>query len=105
MIATGVEFFSKGQSFFACANKEVILSAGNETYISLPSRCSRVSSLGALLTPQASLGFVQRRRPRLNIFRKLLELSGIGDAKRLSAHGIPCLIDLPQVGENYQVRT
>lgn len=35
---------------------------------------------------------------------ELLELSGIGDAKRLSEYNIPCLIDLPQVGENYQVR-
>ncbi|GKZ20751.1 hypothetical protein AbraIFM66951_003052 [Aspergillus brasiliensis] len=33
---------------------------------------------------------------------KLLELSGIGCASRLSTHNIPCLIDNPSVGENLQ---
>ncbi|KAF8501338.1 alcohol oxidase [Hysterangium stoloniferum] len=33
---------------------------------------------------------------------KVLELSGIGNKGLLSSHGIRCLIDLPQVGENYQ---
>ncbi|KAF8501342.1 GMC oxidoreductase-domain-containing protein [Hysterangium stoloniferum] len=33
---------------------------------------------------------------------KVLELSGIGDKGLLSSQGIRCLIDLPQVGENYQ---
>ncbi|GLB03164.1 hypothetical protein AtubIFM57258_007740 [Aspergillus tubingensis] len=31
---------------------------------------------------------------------KLLELSGIGSASRLSMHNIPCIIDNPSVGEN-----
>ncbi|KAI2924943.1 CAZyme family AA3 [Aspergillus niger] len=33
---------------------------------------------------------------------KLLELSGIGSASRLSTHDIPCIIDNPSVGENLQ---
>lgn len=34
---------------------------------------------------------------------QLLELSGIGMAQLLELHGIPCLIDLPGVGENLHV--
>lgn len=33
---------------------------------------------------------------------KLLQLSGIGAAEHLKAHGVPVLVDLPGVGENYQ---
>lgn len=33
---------------------------------------------------------------------KLLQLSGIGAAEHLKAHGLPVLADLPGVGENYQ---
>ena len=33
---------------------------------------------------------------------KLLQLSGIGDAKHLKEHGIEAVSDLPGVGENYQ---
>jgi choline dehydrogenase len=41
-----------------------------------------IVAAGALVTPQ------------------LLMLSGIGPADQLRAHGIPCLIDLPGIGEN-----
>lgn len=41
-----------------------------------------ILSAGALLSPQ------------------LLMLSGIGDAKHLKEHGIPCVLDLPAVGRN-----
>jgi choline dehydrogenase len=41
-----------------------------------------ILAAGALVTPQ------------------LLMLSGIGPAAQLSKHGIPCLVDLPGVGEN-----
>lgn len=34
---------------------------------------------------------------------QLLELSGIGDKKILEAHNIPVVLDLPGVGNNYQV--
>ena len=33
---------------------------------------------------------------------RLLQLSGIGNARDLSAHGIASIADLPGVGENYQ---
>ncbi|MDQ0457631.1 GMC family oxidoreductase [Rhizobium paknamense] len=33
---------------------------------------------------------------------KLLQLSGIGAAEHLKTHGVPVLVDLPGVGENYQ---
>lgn len=34
---------------------------------------------------------------------QLLELSGIGNSTILAAHGIKTLVDLPGVGENWQV--
>ena len=33
----------------------------------------------------------------------MLELSGIGNPEILSKHDIPCLVDLPGVGENFRM--
>lgn len=42
--------------------------------------------------------------PMSLLLLQLLELSGIGNRHILSEAGIDILIDLPGVGENYQVR-
>lgn len=98
--ALGVEFYSSGQLFSASVRREVILSAGQSS-----NHIQRVTSsfllTGALQTPQ------------------LLELSGgwrgvvawtasngvtgIGKPKILQQLGIPLKVDLPGVGENFQV--
>jgi choline dehydrogenase-like flavoprotein len=63
------------------AKKEIILSAGRSCY-NMCSLTDEHESSGSLHTPQ------------------LLELSGIGNSEILKPLGIPCLVDLPGVGEN-----
>lgn len=65
-VACGVEWISNGAVFSACADREVVLSAG------------------ALQSPQ------------------LLQLSGVGPAGLLRDHGIPVIVDAPEVGLNLQ---
>jgi hypothetical protein len=71
----------------------------------IASRTSRYLHLLTRCFPNPSGKFLSVRADSFANARQLLELSGIGDAKRLSGLNIPCLIDLPQVGENYQVCT
>jgi choline dehydrogenase-like flavoprotein len=54
-------------------------------------------------TPKASVLCRERRLTSQLTSYQFLELSGIGNSTRLRALGIEPVIDLPGVGENFQV--
>jgi choline dehydrogenase len=62
--------------------RSVTFHDGSGSSRTVHANCEIIMAAGALVTPQ------------------LLMLSGIGDGAQLKAHGIPCLADLPGVGQN-----
>lgn len=79
---TGVEFLHSDKSHSVEVKKEVVLSAGVVSFISL------FVSANKLIQPQI-------KSPQI------LELSGIGNPTFLSLAGIKCIVDNPRVGENF----
>ena len=64
--------------------KGVVISDGAGQESTIIARCEVILCAGTVITP------------------KLLMLSGIGHAEHLKEHGIPVVMDLPGVGENFQ---
>ncbi|KAJ7737459.1 alcohol oxidase [Mycena maculata] len=83
LTAIGVEYTAENETYTAHVSKEVILAAGPGLE-NLKSYSNLIRVLGSLKTPQ------------------ILELSGVGNKTLLSHLNIPCLVDLPAVGENLQ---
>lgn len=89
------------------ARKEVVLSAGTQPAFPSygePSHLPGLDQIGCIQTPQLLELSGISPTVVLRTMQMLIVMTGIGNRTRLQAVGISSLIDLPGVGENFQVR-